>query len=130
MHKLVKQQVTWIWIVLLGVLFSALAPTISHAMAAAAVQATEEVQVCTMEGMITIVVDKAQSGKPAAPTPDHVFKHCPYCVVHGGSVSLPPAPAFVFPVSPPATVYPPLFYRSAAPLFAWTAANPRGPPAA
>jgi hypothetical protein len=32
MHRLVKQQVIYVWIAMPGVLFSALAPTISHAM--------------------------------------------------------------------------------------------------
>jgi hypothetical protein len=126
MHKLVKQQTAWIWIALLGVLFSALAPAMSHAMAANAI---EEVQMCTMDGVVTVMVDQGQSGKSTTPAPDHMFKHCPYCAAHGGAASLPPAVEFVFPVILQATAYPSLFYQSATPLFSWTAANPRAPPA-
>jgi len=131
MHTFVKRQVAWIWIALLGVLFSALAPTISHAMAASqtALQASQTVQVCTAEGVVSLAVDRAQPGKPAVPAPDHIFKHCPCCAAHGGAPALPSAPRFLFPLIRQATAYPALFYRSAAPLFAWRAANPRAPPA-
>jgi hypothetical protein len=125
MHKLVKQHVMYVWIAMLGVLFSALAPTISHAMVSAA-QADEEVQVCTMEGMKTIVLAKAPSGKPVSP--DHILKHCPYCATHGNMSSLLPTAQFVFALPALSSSHPPLFHQSATPLFAWTAVKPRGPP--
>jgi hypothetical protein len=131
MHKLVKQHVVWIWIALLGVLFSALAPTISHAMAAA--DPDQEVQVCTMEGMKTFIVDHVPSGQtdPRKFDPhkfDHLLAHCPYCALHGGPAAVPPPAQFVFAVLDIAAAYPPLFYQSATPLFAWRTASPRGPP--
>jgi hypothetical protein len=127
MHKLVKQKVAWIWIAALAILFSALAPTISHAMAAAA-PLDEAVQVCTMEGMKTIVVANGPAGKFDPHRFEHFLEHCPYCAVHAGPALLPePAqPAFAAPLA--GAFHPPLFYQSAAPLFAWTAASPRGPP--
>lgn len=127
MHKLVKQKVAWIWIAALAILFSALAPTISHAMAAAA-PLDEEVQVCTMEGMKTIVIANGPAGKFDPHRFEHFLEHCPYCAVHAGPALLPaPAqPAFAAPLA--GAFHPPLFYRSVAPLFAWTAASPRGPP--
>ena len=123
MHKFVKQHVIYVWIAMLGVLFSALAPTISHAMVA---QAGEQVQVCTMEGMKTITVAKALSGKPGPA--EHVFQHCPYCTTHGSMDSIPPTAPFVFVLPDLSSSYPPLFYRLATPLFSWTATKPRGPP--
>ncbi|WP_036166850.1 DUF2946 domain-containing protein [Massilia sp. 9096] len=128
MHKLVKQKVAWIWIAALAILFSALAPTISHAMAAAA-PADEEVQVCTMEGMKTIVIANGPARKFDPHRFEHFLEHCPYCAVHAGPALLPSPLQSVFaaPLARPA--HPPLFYQSIAPLFAWTPSSPRGPPA-
>lgn len=127
MHKFVTQRLVVAWIALLGVLFAALSPTISHAMGAATPAAAMEVEVCTAQGMVVVALDEAPD-RPA-PAPDHMAKHCPYCAVHGGAPALLPAHAFAFPVLARDTSHPPLFYRSATPLFAWSAANPRAPPA-
>lgn len=124
MHKLVKMRAIFAWLVLLSILFSGLVPAMSHAMAAAT-QPDEEVQVCTMEGMKTIVI-KDSSGKPGPS--EHMLKHCPYCAVHA-SPNLPPPPApFAFAAPEASSFLPRLFYQSATPLFAWTPASPRGPP--
>jgi hypothetical protein len=101
MVKLVAQRLVVTWIALSAILFAALSPTISHALSAA-VAATETVQVCTAQGMVTVTVDKADAGKPA-PAPDHLAKHCTYCATHGGAPALLPGQAFVV---PPATVLP------------------------
>jgi hypothetical protein len=125
MHKFVKQHVMYVWIAMLGVMFSALAPSISYALAASA-QPDEEVQVCTMAGMKTIAVTADPSGRPASP--DHFAKHCPYCAVHCGMGPLLPTAQFVFALPAVSSSFPPLFYQSAKPPFAWMAAKPRGPP--
>jgi hypothetical protein len=126
MHKLLKQQLV-IWLAILSVLFGALAPTVSHKMAASE-PAKEEVQLCTKAGIVKIAVDRSQANKPAAPTPDHMFKHCPYCATHGGTFALLPVPNFVFPFVRQQLVRPALFFQSMLPLFAWTVAEPRAPP--
>lgn len=126
MRKLVKQHVIVVWIAMLGVLFSALTPTISHAMVLA--QADERVQVCTVEGTKTIVLAKAPSGDPGST--DHIFKHCSYCASHASMSAVLPSAQFVFALPQLSSSYPPLFYQSATPLFSWTAAKPRGPPGA
>lgn len=125
MNNLVIRHVMIAWIAMLGVLFSALAPTLAQAMAAR--PAGEEVQVCTMEGMKTIAVPRAASGKPVSI--DHVFKHCPCCAAHGGTSPVLLAAPYLFVPPAVSSSYPPLFYQSATPLFSWTAAKPRGPPA-
>lgn len=129
MYKLVRQQVLCVWLALLGVLFSALAPTISHAMAAHAGSA-DTVQICTMGGMAgmsaSMMASKTPDGKSAPG--DHVFQHCPYCTTHNGPGAALPTTPFVFAPFTPSFSYPPLFYQSAVPLFSWTAAAPRGPP--
>lgn len=127
MHILFKQRLAVAWFAMLSVLFGALAPTVSHAMPAAQAL-TEEVQVCTMAGMVTVVLSQAPSEKSSVPAQDHMFKHCAYCSAHGGATPAPPVAAFVLPVIPQSKLYPPLFYRSATPLFAWTVALSRAPP--
>lgn len=124
MHKFVGQHVVWVWVAMLGVLFSALAPGLSHAMPASG-RLTEDVQVCTMAGMKTIAVDRQQA---PAPGPAHPFEHCPYCALHGAAALPPPSTGLAFALPPSGDVHPPLFYRAARPLFAWRAANPRAPP--
>lgn len=109
---------------MIGVLFSALAPTISHAMAASS-DSVDTVQICTMNGMKLVSVTDSPAGKTILD--DHVFKHCPYCVMHSGGAALPTKPV-IFAFVAPAASYPPLFYQSAVPLLSWTAAAPRGPP--
>jgi hypothetical protein len=126
MVKLVAQRLVVTWIALSAILFAALSPTISHALSEA-VAATETVQVCTAQGMVTVTVDKADAGKPA-PAPDHLAKHCTYCATHGGAPALLPGQAFVVPLLSRDTSHPPLFYQSATPLFAWAPGYPRAPP--
>jgi hypothetical protein len=58
MVKLVAQRLVVAWITLSGIVFAALSPAISHAMSAA-VPATETVQVCTEQGVVTVTFDKA-----------------------------------------------------------------------
>jgi hypothetical protein len=77
--------------------------------------------------MKTIVLSKAPSGKPVST--DRLLKHCPYCATHGSMGSVLPTAPFVFSLLDVSSSYPPLFYQSATPLFSWTAAKPRGPPA-
>jgi hypothetical protein len=128
MHQFLTKRLAIAWIAMLSVLFGALAPAISHAMAAPAyASSSEEVQVCTMEGMKVIVIAGTSSGKPDKPMPDHMSKHCVCCPAHG--VSFMPSPlGFAFPVLSQTSVRPLLFYRAPTPLFAWTSPSPRGPP--
>ena len=124
MHKLVRQHMMWVWAAMLGVLFGAMAPTLSHAMPASG-RLTEAVQVCTMEGMQTIVVDKQQPAGAGAP---HLFEHCPYCTLHGDAALPPPSAGLTLALLPLGDFRPPLFYQAARPLFTWNAAHPRAPP--
>lgn len=118
MYKFLTQRLVIAWVAMLSVLFGALAPAISHAMAAPALaSAVEEIQVCTMEGMKTIVLTAPSTGKPSAPASDHMSKHCACCTAHSVSL-LPPALAFSFPLVMQSSERPSLFYHSATPLFA------------
>ncbi|MRX06257.1 DUF2946 domain-containing protein [Pseudoduganella sp. FT25W] len=113
----VKRQTLHIWIAILGVLFAALAPTVSHALASTTTAALAEM--CTVD-----------SGAKKAPTNImHGMEHCAYCVMHGGAPALPPSALGGFAVIGGHDFYPPLFYTAPQPLHTWRAASPRGPPA-
>lgn len=129
MHRLAKQHVVFVWIAMLGVLFSALAPALVHAVPVVQQPFGEEMQICTMAGMKTIVIGEADPGKSMPGSGDHPLKHCPCCPAHGGAPAMPPPVVFLFPASVSRAPYPPLFYQSATSLFPWTAAKPRAPPA-
>jgi len=66
------------------------------------------------------------------PTPDDHgmhFEHCPFCFTHAGSFGMPPAAKFSVPLISSSTAMPQLFLHSSDPLFVWTAAQARAPPA-
>jgi hypothetical protein len=132
MHYFFKRQVALIWIAMLGVLFSALAPTMSHAMAAAP-QAALTMEICTADGSPSRFKDPGATQVAAHQAPAgidlHSFEHCPYCATHG-SMLMPPAGArAVFALPSLTATWPDLFYQSSTPLFSWSPCNPRGPPA-
>lgn len=57
------------------------------------------------------------------------FEHCPFCFTHAGSFGLVPAIFFTGQMGMSVALRPALFYLSPHPLFAWTSAQPRAPPA-
>ncbi|WP_323144381.1 DUF2946 domain-containing protein [Massilia phyllosphaerae] len=129
MQNLLTKRLVIAWIAMLSVLFGVLAPPMTQAMASASASASgnEEVQICTAEGMKTIVIVQEGSGKRKAPSSECMSKHCAYCVLHA-NIPLLPRVAFILPLQPQAGMLPPLFYQSTTPLFAWTVHVPRGPP--
>ena len=126
MLKFARRQTLHIWIAMLAVLFSALAPAISHALAAAAPERL--VEICTVDGVKTLSLAAADISKAPAKSM-HGMEHCPYCVTHGGSTGLPPAPAMTLAVIGGHDLYPSLFYSAPRPLYQWSAGQPRAPPA-
>lgn len=102
---------------MLAVLFAALAPTVSHALASSTPAALTEM--CTADGL----------AKKAPANTMHGMEHCPYCATHGGAPALPPHALTGFAVIGGHDFYPPLFYTAPQPLHSWRAASPRGPPA-
>lgn len=125
MHRLQRRFAAWL--ATFAILLAALAPTISHAMAAARGQ-ENWVEVCTTAGPAVIKV----AGETPAPVKDGAashFEHCPFCAAHAGAAPLAPA-VTALPVAEGRPVLPELFYRAPRPLFSWAASQPRGPPAA
>ncbi|MEO8417101.1 MAG: DUF2946 domain-containing protein [Methylophilaceae bacterium] len=95
------------WIAIAAMVFSALAPTIAHAIPAKNTPQTLWQELCTAQGTQLIASDaisgaSSQPGLhiPTQPAQDKMgmhVEHCPYCFSHAGSIGLPPVTAsFVF----------------------------------
>jgi len=114
-----------VWIALLAILFGALVPAFSQAVAQPG-RFAGPMEICTMDGIRTMSPDDADT---RTPPPDHFLKHCSFCLSHSTPPALPPTTGFVMAHAASAERYPPLFYQATHALFPWTAANPRAPPA-
>ncbi|MES2739338.1 MAG: DUF2946 domain-containing protein [Pseudomonadota bacterium] len=130
MLKRVKRTMLYAWIACLALLFSALAPSMSHALAYAGAEAgTIRIEVCTADGNKTIVIDSSGARTVVPDSVQHHLEHCPYCSTHAGSFALPPPAMALFAVLGGHDVFPYLFYNAPARLYTWSSANPRAPPA-
>lgn len=119
-----RRWIAYAWIAALAILFNALAPVVSHSLAA---PSERQVEICTAMGIEMVPM----SAEPDSSS-DKFLKglmHCAYCAPHAGSFALPPQAAPVVAVIGGHDFYPPLFHRAPHPLFAWSQAQPRGPPA-
>lgn len=108
----------------MAILFSALAPSVSHALAAAG---ADTVEVCTVNGYKLVTLADSDNSKAPA-SAKHGMEHCAFCTTHGGADAIPTAPATTLPAATGRSIYPALFYTAPQPLHAWSAANPRAPP--
>lgn len=117
MFNVLRHQTLHLWIAMLAVLFAALAPTVSHALAS------------TTEARLAEMCSVVDAGKKAPTNTMHGMEHCPYCAVHGTAPALPTSMSSGFAVIGGHDFYPPLFYTAPQPLHTWRAARPRGPPA-
>jgi hypothetical protein len=115
------------WATLVALVLSVLAPSVSHAVAAARGELAPWSVVCS-------AADSLRAGWPAPTQGDlpadltRGLDHCPYCSLqhsHPGA----PAPEPVAPLLRLTQAAPPaLVLRAPRPLFAWSAAQPRAPP--
>jgi hypothetical protein len=116
------------WLAAMAILFAALAPSISHALASAGKLSPTWMEICSAEGSKAFKGDDA-GGATQKKNSSVGFEHCPYCTVHGGSVGLPPTAGFTLPAFSGSFPLPSLFYQAPRPLFIWAAAQSRAPPA-
>jgi len=116
---------------MLAILFAALAPSVSHALAAGntASAAIAAMQICSVGGMTDAGSVAGLAADSSTDPAKHAFEHCPYCATHAGSFALLPGAAVHIALIEGHDLYPPLFYRAPQPLFSWSAGKPRGPPA-
>lgn len=125
MFKPARPRVLHVWIAMLAILFSVLAPAFSQAGAVPA-RAVAPMEICTMDGIRTMTPDRPDQDAPPA---GHLLKHCSHCCSPSPPAALPPPTSLAMTSAGGAEPYPPLFYQAAHALFPWTAAKPRAPPA-
>jgi hypothetical protein len=118
------------WIAMLAILMTALAPTVSHALARSDHADAGWVEICRGAGSTWIYIgsaDVTQAGHPPSDTYGHALDHCPYCTLHAAHPGSPPAPmAIDLLVLGHATPQLPASVLQA--RLAWYRALSRGPP--
>jgi hypothetical protein len=119
-----------IWIACFTVLMNALAPSISHAMAALD-NAPATWEICRADGSNpgAELVAVGQLSKKIADQKVGMMADCGYCLPHAGSFALMPSTVTAPGLMGGHALRPFLFYRAPQPLLALSAAPPRGPPA-
>ncbi len=115
------------WIAALAILFSALAPSISHALSMSRGDSALSA-ICSAAGVKQLPAFAADTSHKPVKDVKHNMEHCPYCATHGGSFALLPPVPITFAVVGGHDLFPCLYYQAPSPLFVWSAAQPRGPP--
>ncbi|WP_338758821.1 DUF2946 domain-containing protein [Massilia sp. METH4] len=132
------------WVACCAILLNALAPAVSHALAASPVRG-HAWEICLNDGTrlagygeldeatFRALTDRANPMPPGFASHDMsdaaAMADCGYCLPHAGSVGLPPPAGFIVPAATAAAERPYLYYHAPRPLQAWAGAQPRGPPA-
>jgi hypothetical protein len=120
------RRMRFVWLALFAVLLNALAPTVSHALAAS--RPTIPLDVCSVDGGASFAAAAAllvQDQHPGmGPEGD-----CGYCLTHAGTHGLPPPAHMPLLLLHGTEPRPFLFHHAPRPLAVWIAAVPRGPPA-
>jgi hypothetical protein len=124
-----------IWVACFAVLVNALAPSISHAIAAS--RGEPGLEICrsgdslgkpVSPALLAAIASAALEQDPSAM--DAAMADCGYCLSHAGSYLILPDAPFRMALLEGHALRPFLFYHAPAPLPLLTAAPPRGPPAA
>lgn len=115
------------WLAIFAMLGLALAPTVSHALAASG-PGNPWAEICSVASGKLVVADAAGVPGSQAEAGSHLG-HCPLCGQLGGAPVLPVAESAGALVVDVADFLPALYAQSPSPLFAWAAAQPRAPPA-
>jgi hypothetical protein len=115
------------WIACIAMLFAALAPSMSQAMAV--MPGSTWTEICGMGGTRFIKVTSA-AGDVSDPAPSDVahVDHCPLCATHADSFALPPTARYFVPLIDTGETHPFLFFQSPQPLAIWHLAQARAPP--
>jgi hypothetical protein len=120
-HQLPLHRLWAAWLAVLLVLFAALAPTVSHAIAVE--RGAQTLEICTSTGAKSIPADS-----PTGPESALHLDHCPFCLHAADRVAPPPTPvAYLFLVQggqQEAMVWQAFFYAP----HPYPKAAPRGPP--
>jgi hypothetical protein len=119
------------WIALLAIFGLTLAPTISHALAAASGNSAYT-EICTPQGTRLVALDDGVAGAPqpavpTAPSPGHL-DHCPLCGLAGHAPALAPTVLLWLPDAGLNHAVPRLHLQAPRTPFAWAPAQARAPP--
>ncbi|RJG08469.1 DUF2946 domain-containing protein [Massilia cavernae] len=128
MTRLTRRFATWL--AFFAIVFAALAPSVSHAFAAA--QGGTWTEICTTSGSKFVKVsDDVQLDIVADSVSKQTLhlEHCPFCATGDGSFALLPGTAFTMPMPAQPDIRPFLFYQAPSPLAIWSTAQSRAPPA-
>ncbi|WP_402720297.1 DUF2946 domain-containing protein [Janthinobacterium rivuli] len=122
------------WIACFAILLAALAPSISQAVANAKQESGSGwAEICSVAGIRFVQLVQADDDGPAdgkSGGKAMQMEHCAFCSTHAGSVGLPPtSPVLPLPVASGTAIFPALYYQSPSPLFIWSTAQSRAPPA-
>jgi hypothetical protein len=115
------------WLAIFAMLGLALAPTVSHALAASG-PGNPWAEICSVAGGKVVVANASGAAGSQAEAGTHLG-HCPLCGQLGSAPALPVAESAGTLAPTGADFLPALFAQSPSPLFAWAAAQPRAPPA-
>ena len=115
------------WLASIAMLFAALAPSVSQAMAVMSEDTWTEI--CSMSGTRFVKVTAATGDvSDYAPSDAGHVDHCPLCATHAGSFALPPGAGCSIPLIDTRETHPFLFFQSPQPLAIWHLAQARAPP--
>jgi len=115
------------WIACIAMLFAALAPSMSQAMAV--MPGGTWTEICGMGGTRFVKVTSA-AGDVSDHAPSGVahVDHCPLCATHAGSFALPTTAGYFVPLIDTRETHPFLIFQSPQPLAIWHLAQARAPP--
>jgi hypothetical protein len=115
------------WLASIAMLFAALAPSMSQAMAVASGDTWTEI--CSMGGTRFVKVASTTGDvSDHAPSDAGHVDHCPLCATHAGSFALPPGAGYSIPLIDTQQTHSFLFFQSPYPLAIWKRAQARAPP--
>lgn len=112
-------------LVLAAIALNAILPTV--AMAHAAPTGVVMAQICTTDGLRTVVLS---GGELQTDTADREHRECPFCAGLGLAALLHDPARLGLAIDDRPFLAPALFAHAPRPLHAWHACRPRGPPAA
>lgn len=119
-----------LWIACIAIFLVTLAPTVSRALTVASGLAVPSLEICSVAGGMNMLPATLSTDAPDTSKDSMRMGDCPCCSMHADTLSLPPTALVLASGELITGLLPDLFYQSAAPLFAWTPVQPRGPPAA
>jgi Protein of unknown function (DUF2946) len=117
-------------LILLSLLFSALAPSAAQIAAGRDEPSSIWVQLCSASGVKFVKIQFSGETEPAQPleSSHSTAKHCPWCLFQADLAGGLPAASYRLPSIAQLALLPRLFFQSRTPLFSWAAVRSRAPP--